>query len=148
MTCTDIIKEFEGFSEKPYLCPAGVPTIGYGFTTWMGRRVTMSYPGTITPAQAQNELVRQSTLLRTQIIALVSIKLTANQLDALTSFVWNIGIGAFKASTLLKYLNQNEITQASGQFPRWNKIGTLISPGLTRRRKIERALFDDTSLEN
>jgi lysozyme len=72
---------------------------------------------------------------------LVSVKLNQNQFDALVSFVYNVGIGNFKKSTLLKMINQSNFTEAAEQFLRWNKAGGKVLKGLENRRKSERELF-------
>ena len=73
--------------------------------------------------------------------SLVTVPLTDKQRGALCSFVFNVGCGAFKKSTLLKLLNVGDYTGAAAQLPRWNKAAGNILPGLVRRRGEERALF-------
>ena len=81
-----------------------------------------------------------------KIKALVKVPINQNQLDSLTSFVYNVGIGAFRSSTLLRLLNSGAPkSEVAAQFDRWNK-GTVrgqkvVLPGLVRRRSEEKALF-------
>jgi GH24 family phage-related lysozyme (muramidase) len=68
-------------------------------------------------------------------------ELAQEQVDALASFVFNVGVRAFGASTLLKMLNQGQDTKAADEFTKWNKAGGKVSRGLVRRRRAERELF-------
>lgn len=72
---------------------------------------------------------------------LVKVPLTQGQYDALVVFAYNIGLGALQASTLMRLLNDREIKAAAEQFLRWDKVGEVRMPGLTRRRKCEQAMF-------
>ncbi len=71
----------------------------------------------------------------------VKVPINQNQFDALVSLTYNIGIGAFKDSTLLKKLNVKDYKGAAEQFPRWNRGGGRVLNGLVKRRKIEMELF-------
>lgn len=134
-TGLSIIKEFEGLRLKAYLCPAGIPTIGYGET----KGVKLGQ--TITAKQAEDMLVRRYDEFERQVLQLVKVPLTANQLGALVSFTYNVGVGAFAGSTLLKKLNAGDFAGAAQQFERWNKAGGKVLTGLVRRRAAEAALF-------
>lgn len=131
-----LIKEFEGLELEAYLCPAKVWTIGYGHTK-------TAKPGMkITPAGAEHLLRLDLEWVESTINKNVKVELTQNQYDALASFIYNIGGGAFKKSTLLRKLNAGDFEGASAEFPRWNKAGGKVLKGLTRRREAERKLFD------
>ena len=79
---------------------------------------------------------------KNQIKPLVKVPINDNELDALTSLVYNIGIGAFKKSTLLSLLNQGADRHlVADQFLRWNKAGGKVLPGLVKRRLAEHNLF-------
>lgn len=71
----------------------------------------------------------------------VKVKLTQNQFDALVSFVYNVGVGAFRTSTLLRKLNNGDYVGAAAEFKRWKFGGGKELPGLVRRRKAEEQLF-------
>ena len=140
-TGLDLIKRFESFRAAPYLCSAGVPTIGYGTTIYPnGIKVKLS-DQKITQQLAETFLQHHVNAIEKDVSKLVKVTLTQNQFDALVSFAYNVGIGAFGDSTLLKLLNAGDIDNASKQFERWNKAGGKVSNGLTRRRNAEKALF-------
>lgn len=137
----EIIKLFEGGRYTAYVCPAGVLTIGFGHT---GPDVV---PGMkITPLEADSLLKKDVVKFEKAINDSVKISLSQNQFDALVSFVFNVGIGAFKDSTLLKRLNnkENPNTVIAEELPRWNKANGAVLSGLTRRRLAEIDLFCQT----
>ena len=137
----DLIKQFESFRAAPYLCSAGVPTIGYGTTVYPnGIKVKLS-DQKITQQLAETFLQHHVNAIEKDVSRLVKVTLSQNQFDALMSFVYNVGLGAFRDSTLLKLLNAGDIDGASKQFERWNKAGGKIVDGLTNRRNAEKALF-------
>lgn len=136
-----LIKQFEGFSARPYLCPAGVPTIGYGATYYPdGRRVTMQ-DRPVTEADATAMLRAMLASYEAGIARYVQVPLTQGQYDALVSFAYNLGLAALKSSTLLRLVNARDWQGAAAQFPRWNRAGGKVLPGLTRRREAERVMF-------
>lgn len=136
-----LIKEFEGFSAKPYRCPAGVPTIGYGATYYPdGRRVTMQ-DRPVTEADATAMLRSMLASYEAGVSRYVQVPLTQGQFDALVSFAYNVGLSALKDSTLLRLVNARDYAGAAAQFARWNRAGGKVLPGLTRRREAERVMF-------
>lgn len=134
----ELIKRFEGYSSKPYLCPGDIPTQGYGTT----RSITMNSPA-IDKATAETWLKRDLVMFEMDINRLVKVKLTQNQYDALCSFVYNVGTGAFRKSTLLKKLNKGKYEEVPGELIRWNKAGNKVLAGLTRRRTAEANLWQE-----
>lgn len=136
-----LIQQFEGFSAKPYKCPAGVPTIGYGATYYPdGRRVTMQ-DRPVTVAQATDMLRSMLASYEAGVSRYVLVPVTQGQFDALVSFAYNLGLSALKGSTLLRLVNARDYAGAAAQFLRWNRAGGKVLPGLTRRREAERKLF-------
>lgn len=131
----DLIKKFEGCKLSAYLCPAGVLTIGWGRTTNVKRG------DTCTQAQADAWLVQEYDAFERKVRALIKVAVTPNQLGALVSFAYNVGVGALQSSTLLRLLNQGDYTGAAAQFARWDKAAGKTLAGLTRRRKAEADLF-------
>ena len=141
----DLIVKYESFSAKPYLDPVGIPTIGYGSTYYEdGTRVKMSDPAI---SKKRAEILFTYVLSETiiNIKRYLKVKLTSNQFSAIVSLVYNIGIGNFSTSTLLRLLNKGNFSGAADQFLVWNKArvnGKLkVLNGLTKRRAEERALF-------
>lgn len=131
-----LIQQFEGLRLKAYQDAVGVWTIGYGHT---GPDVT---PGlVISQAQADALLARDLSRFEAGVTRLALVPLNQNQFDALVSFSYNLGLGSLQNSTLLRLLNQRDYAGAAAQFPRWNKAGGKVLPGLTRRRAAEQALF-------
>lgn len=137
----DIIKRYEGFRSEPYLCPAGVPTIGYG-STWDadGNPVTMQHPP-ITEDEAEALLARELKSVERAIAKLITVELTQSQFDALASFTYNLGSGNLQASTLRAKVNRGDFEGAANEFSKWRKAGGVVLAGLVRRREEERKLF-------
>ncbi len=137
----DIIKSFEGFSAEPYICPAGVPTIGYG-STWAadGDPVTMDHPA-ITEAEAERLLRQEVRRTERAVDRLIAAELTENMFSALVSFTYNVGSGNLQRSTMRMKLNRGDYEAAADEFPKWRRAGGRILKGLVRRRAEERALF-------
>lgn len=133
----DLIKKHEGFNARPYKCPAGVLTIGYG-------RTIDVRPYEITTEEAETIwLDKYVKTIADQILALVNVELSNNQICALIDFVYNLGIGNFKSSTLLRKINQGDFSAAANEFLKWNKAGGIVLKGLENRRIAERMLFLD-----
>ena len=137
----DFIKDFEGFSANAYLCPAKIPTIGYGNTFYEdGRKVKLGEQISKTNALELLELVANKDFAD-KIFPLIKVKVSQNQFDALICLAYNIGVGNFIKSTLLKKVNAKDFIGAGEEFLRWNKAGGKEVLGLTRRRKREQELF-------
>ena len=141
--CLDIIKQFETFRSEPYLCPAGIPSIGYGTTRYPDDwKVTMDDPP-CDIAEALYYLQHDLNNIETYVTKKVTIPLNQHQFDALCSFTYNVGVGNFGISTLLKKLNRGEY--CADEFDRWIKVKGKDMPGLIKRRKAERDLFEKKS---
>lgn len=143
----ELIKEAEGFSSAPYLCPAKIPTIGYGSTRYPDSRKVSLTDKPITKEEATTYLRFDVVDAEKLVTKSVTVPLTQGQFDALVDFVYNLGPGAFLGSTLLKMLNTGDYNTASNEFLKWNKArvdGILKElPGLTKRRKAEQMLFNN-----
>lgn len=140
--CIDLIKQFEGFYPNAYLCPAGVPTIGFGSTMWAdGRKVKL---GEVISMENAEKLLMWE--INNKVHCLNKLYLNQNQFDALMSFVYNVGVGNLMKSTLYKkaLLNPNDPT-IHDEFMKWNKarVKGVLTPlkGLTRRREAESNLY-------
>lgn len=136
--CVRFVADHEGLSLKAYPDPGtgGAPwTIGCG-------RTTNVHPGdTCTEEQAMEWLREELDGFAAQVQSVVQVPLTQNQLDALTSFTYNVGFGNFQKSSLLRILNDGNYAGAAQQFQRWNRAAGRVLPGLTKRRADEAALF-------
>lgn len=130
-----MIKSFEGLRLQAYQDAVGVWTIGYGATR--GVKVGMS----ITKDQAERMLLNDVQRFEPEIQRLVTTPLSQGQWDALVSFTYNLGAANLESSTLRRLLNAGDYAGATEQFPRWNKAGGRVLPGLVRRRAAERELF-------
>lgn len=133
----------EGCRLKPYLCSAGVPTIGFGSTAYAdGKRVKLTDPPlrTVEDANTLFKLTIEPYIATVNVF--VKVELSQGQFDALVSLVYNIGIEAFKGSTLLKKLNARDYEGAAAQFDRWVRSNGKVSPGLVARRARERKVFE------
>lgn len=138
----DLIKSFEGLYLKPYLCPANVPTIGYGNTFYENKlKVTLKDP-VITEARAIELLSWSLSSFEQYVDAYCIDTLNQNQFDALVSFCYNLGPANLKSSTLLKKVNKNPNDPTiRAEFLKWNKAGGKTLAGLTRRRTAEADLY-------
>jgi lysozyme len=139
----DLCRFFEGFSSKPYICPAGYPTIGYG-TVYKpdGSKVTMR-DQPISRELANQWLMRE---LRNNYMAGVlkaSPILIRNQrlLAAITDFAYNLGVGRYRASTLKRRVDANDLLGVETELKKWIHGGGKILPGLIKRRQAEIDLF-------
>lgn len=130
------VSEFEGLSLTPYKDSGGVPTIGYGTT----KGVSMDMPA-ITKEKAQEWLEWDLKAADSFITKAVKPLLNINQRVALISFVYNVGAGNFKTSTLLRKLNSNDFNGAAKEFHKWVYAGGKKLNGLIKRRKAESELF-------
>ncbi len=137
--CIELIKKYEGLSLKPYICPAGYWTIGYGHV--LTKDELEAYRNGITKEKAEFLLYYDVFKTFFLISPLVSVKLHPYCWDALTSFSFNVGVYAFKASSLRKKINRGEFYSAADEFLRWVYAGGRKLKGLVRRRKEERELF-------
>lgn len=139
--CIALISSFEGFRAAPYLCPAGVPTIGFGSTRYPdGRKVTLQDPP-ITEDEAAEILAATLGGYEREVDRMVNIVVEQHEFDALVDFAYNCGARNLESSTLLKKLNRGDREGAAAEFGKWVNGGGKVLPGLVRRREAERRLF-------
>jgi lysozyme len=136
-----IIKKHEGLRLSSYLCPAGVPTIGYGSTRHPdGRKVILGEK-----LNSEKEATQLLLATMTSFEAAVNRhlpNLNQCQFDALVSFAYNVGTGAFIKSTLLKKAKVNPADPSIlDEFQKWVRGGGKVLPGLVTRRKEEANLY-------
>lgn len=138
----DLIKQFEGLSLTAYPDPAtgGEPfTIGYGHTGGVKPK------DVITMQMAEGYLIQDlkkfcdgvTKLLNDKVID----KITDNSFSAMVSLAYNIGLGNFSKSTLLRRVNESKFMLAASEFERWSRANGKVMAGLMRRRRAERDLF-------
>ena len=136
----EIIKSFEGLRTTAYQDAVGVWTIGYGHTSMAGSPTV--YAGmTITTAEAETILRQDLNVFEAGVTQAVTTTTTSDQFSAMVSFSFNVGLGAYQDSTLLKKHNGRDFAGAADEFLRWVYAGGEVLPGLERRRKAERALY-------
>lgn len=143
MAAAELIKTFEGCRLTAYKCPAGKDTIGYGHT---GPDVQ---PGmVISQEEADRLLDADIKRVSCAIARLLRRPLSASQMAALISFVFNVGEEAFRKSTLLDVINKGFDDTAALEFLKWTKAGGQTMQGLVRRRVAESAKYRSGSLES
>lgn len=135
-----IIREFEGFRSTAYKDTGGVWTIGFG-TIRYPNGVKVKQGDTCTRAQAEKWLKNDSLWVDACLDKHIKVKVSQNQFDALSSFVYNVGETAFAKSTMLKTINSNDLVGAASQFDRWVYDNGRKIDGLVNRRAKEKALF-------
>jgi len=137
-----LITDFEGLYLKPYLCPAKIPTIGFGNTYYPdGTKVKMT-DKQITEKQAFEMFKVIADKYAVNVSKYIKKPITQNQFNALVSFAYNVGMGNFSKSTLLLKVNNdpNDVT-ISKEFMKWNKAGGKVLKGLTNRRNYEANIY-------
>lgn len=137
-----LIKEFEGFRSKPYLCSANVPTIGYGATYYPGGKKVTLNDQPITEEYAVQLLSVMLDTFEKAVDSFCRDDINQDQFDALVSFAYNLGTGNLKSSTLLKKVNANPNDPTiRDEFMKWVNAGGKKLPGLVRRRQAEADLY-------
>ena len=138
-----LCKPFEGLRLKPYLCPAGYPTIGYG-TVFKpdGTKVTMDHPE-ISKQTAEEWLYYelQYNYLPGVLKASPGLLAYPKALGAITDFAYNLGVGRYRGSTLRRKVNEQNWDEAVEQLMLWTRGGGKVLPGLVKRRQAEAILL-------
>jgi lysozyme len=137
-----LIQRFEGLRLKPYLCPAGIPTIGYGCTRYPdGRGVTLS-DSPISTTTAMEMLAFEAAQFMRQTLILSPVLAThEGRLSAITDFCYNLGTTRYKASTLRRKVNAQDWEGAAQELSKWVWGGGKKLPGLVLRRAAEAQLL-------
>lgn len=139
----NLIKRFEGFSPKIYICPAGYPTIGYGHVMLAHERE--QFAAGITQAEATELLRKDVRIAERAVLRLISVPLADGQFDALVSFTFNLGAGALQCSTLRRKVNRGEHQAVPAELVKWVWAAGKRMPGLVRRRKAEALVYSSVS---
>jgi lysozyme len=136
-----MLKGFESLRLNAYLDVRGRWTIGYGHT---GPEVVTGLIWTL--AQATVALGEDVSWAVKAVQDKTTVSLAQHQFDPLVSFIFNVGVGAFENSTLLHLLNAGDFVGTGQQFGKWIYAGEMISSDLVKRRAIEAAMFNNSSL--
>lgn len=142
----NLVKAFEGCLKPigggrfvPYICPAGVLTIGWGHTNDHGRQFNRN--SVWTQAECDAEFRSDMKRFEAAVRKYVTVPLKQYQFDALVSFTYNCGEGNLRKSTLLRKVNAGDFRGAASEFEKWTKGGGRVLAGLVRRRNSEALLF-------
>lgn len=137
----EIMHQFEGLRLEAYLCPANIPTIGWGNTKYeSGRKVKLGEK--ISKERADLLFNWWAEQFAVQVRSALKVQLNENQFSALVSFTYNLGIHNLRSSTLLKKVNTNPNDPTIfAEFLKWNKAGGRVLNGLTKRRQAEANLY-------
>jgi len=136
----ELIKAQEGFRSHAYRDPAGVWTIGYGHTSMAGPPQVREGLK-ISQAEAENILRRDVERFADGVRRLLRRNLSDRQFSALVSFAYNVGLGNFERSSVLRAVNAGDFEAVPRRLALWVKAGGRTMPGLIRRRAAEAALF-------
>jgi lysozyme len=139
----ELCKRFEGFRSHVYICPAGVPTAGFGSTAYAdGRRVTMEDPP-ISLEDAEVLLMHELQHRYASAVArLCPVLLTSEpRFNAIVSWTYNLGAGRLQTSTLRRKINAQDWDGVREQLMKWTRGGGRVLPGLVKRRAAEAALI-------
>lgn len=132
----ELIKKFEGFSSKPYVCAAGYPTIGYGHKIKPGE----SYES-ISEEEATLLLEQDVKSAMVSVVRNIEFPLNKYQFASLVSFVYNLGGAALQRSTLRQKINYGELESVKPEMLRWIHVRGRKMKGLVLRRLAEVSLF-------
>lgn len=136
----ELIKKWEGLRLDAYLCPAQKWTIGYGATFYEdGTKVKRG--DRISKERAESLLNFHYDLFENDVKLYVKVNLNENQLGALVSFAYNLGIGNLQKSTLLRLINEGNFEAAANEFDKWVYANKVKLSGLVNRRAEEKQLF-------
>lgn len=129
-----LIKDFEGFSSKTYVCPAGYKTIGYG-------HISDNNINDITKDEADKLLAEDIYKAERSVKRNIKVDLSQGQFDALVSFAFNLGGAALQRSTLRQKVNREEHQDVPKEFMRWVYAGGIALAGLVKRREAEAEVY-------
>lgn len=133
----ELIKSFESFSSGAYLCPSGLPTIGYGHVILPGEHYA-----SLSESEAEKLLCKDLLAAERAVIRNINAPLNDFQFDALVSLTFNIGAGALQRSTLRQKINyQSDMSEIKQEFMKWIYAQGKVMPGLVRRRMMEAELY-------
>lgn len=140
----ELCRRFEGFRAKPYLCPAGIPTIGYGSTYYAnGRKVTLTDVPMPEPEARALLMAELHHTYAPGVLRLCPVLATdERKFNAIVDFAYNLGVGRLQTSTLRRKINAQDWSGAKEQLMLWTRGGGKVLPGLLKRRQAECLLMD------
>ena len=137
-----LCRRFEGLRLTPYLCPAGVPTIGYGATRYLdGRPVLLTDPAVSREAAERLLALQLERIYMPAVLRLCPGADTPERQAALTDVTFNLGAGALRASTLRRRVNAGDWAAVPGELRKWVRGGGRVLRGLVLRREAEICLL-------
>jgi lysozyme len=137
----ELIKRYEGLRLKPYRCPAGLWTIGYGHLIGNGSVLPDNWNRAFSVEEANALLVKDVIRFERGVTRYCPVKLSQGQFDALVSFSFNLGLGTLQRSSLRQKVNRGDMDGARKVLLKYNKAGGKVLKGLDLRRKAEALLF-------
>jgi lysozyme len=137
----ELIKHYEGLRLKPYRCPAGLWTVGYGHLIGNGSVLPDSWNRTFSVAEANALLVTDVIRFERGVTRYCPVKLSQGQFDALVSFSFNLGLGTLQRSSLRQKINRGDFEGAKKVLLKYNKANGKVLKGLDLRRKDEAVIW-------
>jgi len=137
----DLIKHYEGYKTKPYRCPAGLYTVGYGHVINDGRVLPTDCNRVFLKDEINALLIADLKRFERGVTMYCPVQLTQNQFDALISFSFNLGLGTLQRSKVRQRINRNNIVGAGEVLLKYNTARGKVLKGLDLRRKDEYALL-------
>ena len=136
-----LIKHYEGFYSKPYRCPAGLWTVGYGHLIGDGLNLPDNWNRHFSIGELDVILKRDLVRFEQGVLRYITVPLSQPQFDALVSFSFNLGLGTLQRSTVRQKINRLDFKGAIQSLLRYDKAGSVALKGLTLRRRAEAKLM-------
>lgn len=137
-----LIKTAEGYSPFIYKDSVGIPTIGFGHVVRPGEKIKTPLMGPDALSLLEADIRERTQKLN----LLIKVPLTSNQFDALASFAYNVGLGTFQQSSVLRRVNAEKHDQVPDRIILYDKAGGKVLKGLYIRRRAEAELYDDDDM--
>jgi len=137
----NLIKHYEGYRSKPYLCPANRWTVGYGHLIGDGLNLPDNWNRHFSVEEINELLKRDLVKFEQGVLRYITVPLNQYQFDSLVSFSLNLGLGTLQRSTVRQKINRGDIAGAAKVLLKYNKGGGKVLKGLDLRRKDEYALL-------
>ena len=138
----NLIKHYEGFYSKPYKCPAGLFTVGYGHLIGDGTRLPDNWNRHFSIEEINDLLKRDLVKFERGVLRYIAVSINQYQFDALVSFSFNLGLGTLQRSQVRQKINRHDFKGATNTLLKYNKAGGIALKGLTLRRQDEAKLLN------